>query len=162
MLAPASEVTSSAGQALLVRNYSAGEPVSLRDASTLRAGASRLRAVARRHPRPGRRRHACIRLVSRGGHDHGEASAAVLAAQARKPFEGSRAVWGEAGRIRPARGLLDLSGRTDDGERRHQRDLEAEPEAPVLDVVVVPFDPVGEGRLAAQAVIPALTRWRSL
>ena len=35
---------------------------------------------------------------------------------------------------------------------RHQQDLDVEPERPVLDVVVVPLDPVAERGLAAQAV----------
>src|SRR5215207_213898 len=101
MLAPASEVTYSAGQALLVRNYSAAEPVSLRDASSVRTRAPRRRAVARRHTRPRGRSHACIRVVSRRGHDHGEPSASHLGAEAREPLSGSRAVWGEGGRPGP-------------------------------------------------------------
>src|SRR5215210_5767815 len=40
----------------------------------------------------------------------------------------------------------------DDREHGQEQDLDVEPERPVLDVVVVPLDPVGEGRLAAEAV----------
>src|SRR5690349_8227197 len=39
-----------------------------------------------------------------------------------------------------------------DGQERHQHDLHVEPDRPVLDVVVVPLDAVGERRLATQAV----------
>ena len=35
---------------------------------------------------------------------------------------------------------------------RQEHDLEVEPERPVLDVVVVPFDPIGEGGLASESV----------
>src|SRR5215204_757729 len=102
MLAPASEVTYRAGQALLVRNYSAAEPVSLRDAASLGAGTPRRRAVARRHTRPRGRGHACIRLVSRGGHGHGEASASHVAARLGNPCRAPEPLGGRWS-IRPAR-----------------------------------------------------------
>src|SRR5918999_1003809 len=51
--------------------------------------------------------------------------------------------------ITSARTLL---GRLEDGRHGEQQDLQVEPERPVLDVVVVPLDPVRERRLAAQPV----------
>src|SRR5215203_1518329 len=48
--------------------------------------------------------------------------------------------------------LLDVVRRVRDRDERQQQNLEIEPERPVLDVVVVPLDPVREGCLAAQAV----------
>src|SRR5918912_2127514 len=45
-----------------------------------------------------------------------------------------------------------LLRRLEDGGHRHEQDLQVEPEGPVLDVVVVPLDPVRERGLAAQAV----------
>src|SRR4029450_11753281 len=48
--------------------------------------------------------------------------------------------------------LLDVLRRARDSEESQQQTLEIEPERPVLDVVVVPLDPVREGCLAAQAV----------
>src|SRR3954451_13711766 len=43
-----------------------------------------------------------------------------------------------------------LLGGVEDRAERHHEDLQVEPEGPVLDVVVVPLDPVGERGLAAQ------------
>src|SRR3712207_1548857 len=45
-----------------------------------------------------------------------------------------------------------LLGRLEDGRDGEQQDLQVEPERPVLDVVVVPLDPVRQRGLAAQAV----------
>src|SRR3954471_250609 len=49
-------------------------------------------------------------------------------------------------------GLLRQREVAEHGPERHQQDLDVEPERPVLDVVVVPLDAVGERGLAAQAV----------
>src|SRR5919108_6028785 len=91
MLALASEVKSTAEQALLVRNYSAAKPVSMRDASNHRTRTPRGRAVPGRDARSGSRADAGVRHLHARRNDHGEAdpvaaaAVATAAKQARNP-----------------------------------------------------------------------------
>src|SRR5512133_1106558 len=48
--------------------------------------------------------------------------------------------------------LFDVAQRPRDREKGQQHDLDVEPQRPVLDVVVVPLDPVGERCLATEPV----------
>src|SRR5438034_1398901 len=54
----------------------------------------------------------------------------------------------------PTNSVISASGRAGahDGAERFERDLQIEPEGPVLDVPVVPLDPIGERGLSPEAV----------
>src|ERR687893_1569550 len=81
------------------------------------------------------------------------ASAALRAiATLKSRFTGPSSRPGRMWQWRSITSARTLLGRLEDGCHGEQQDLQVEPERPVLDVVVVPLDPVGQRRLAAQAV----------